>query len=455
MNKPPLLKLAFFRHRGTGAGKHGPAALLSSPAERLRRQTLLALVAATAVLGVVAGLAVRADTPTDYFVYYLAGVRLAAGASPYMVPLTAWDALAQAQGVRHFTSPYRYPPYTAALVRLLLPLGPGDSLLTWEIASVLAAVAGAWIIGRALGGGWRIWVAAAAIVCFGPVYHTLLDGQVNAFVFLALAVAFWGLVNRRDVPLGLGIAVGAALKLTPLALLLLLVWRRRWRAVGIALGGLALLTVAVLPVSGTAVFRDYAANAVALTAPLRVVVSPQNQSFTGVLGRLLLDRTTSVQTPAVRSTRTAALAFAAALAVASAVALWPVRRRRGRPGDGRERPPSRPPDASLPPRYLPEAWAFSAIVAATLLVGPFTWYHQFIFLLVPLLLAVEQLVAGRHWRVLALVGAVVVLVNLNETLYVVALGWIHTTGVWRALSFPFLLALGLWAYSCVRVRRLQ
>jgi hypothetical protein len=470
------------RNAARSAQSNQAVGSLLVPAASRRRLGVLSLAAATCILGIVAALAVRANTPTDYFVYYLAGLRLAEGATPYNVPLAVWDALAHGSGVTHFTSPYRYPPFTAVLVRFLLPLGPGGSLLAWELASVAAVVGGAWVIGHALGGGWRTWVAAAAAVCFGPVYHTLLDGQVNAFVFLALAVAFWGLVRNRDLPLGLGIAVGTALKLTPLALIALLLWRRRWRAAGVAVAGIVVISAAVLPVAGTHAFKDYFRDAVALTAPQRVVVSPLNQSFTGVLGRFLVSGTTSAQTPRVRATRDAALAFALALAAASAAALWPAawRRRhsRGRPAsaapsglraeplqavdnpDEHASAPGGKPNTSaqgrrVPARRLADAWAFSAIVAATLVVGPFTWYHQFMLLLIPLLLALEELVTRRRWRVIALFGALIVLVNIDGTLYVVAREWIRVTGVYRGLSFPFLLAMGLWLYSCVRTWRLQ
>lgn len=61
------------------------------------------------------------------------------------------------------------------------------------------------------------------------MYHTLIDGQVNGLVFLSLAVAFLGVSRGCDLPAGAGIAVAAALKLTPVALLVYLAWRRRWR----------------------------------------------------------------------------------------------------------------------------------------------------------------------------------------------------------------------------------
>jgi len=91
-------------------------------------------------------------------------------------------------------------------------------------------IGGALLLGRTLGGGWRTPVSLLTLLVFMPAYHTLQVGQVNAFVFAALAVALWGLVRHRDWALGIGVAVGAALKITPLALLVYLLWQQRWRA---------------------------------------------------------------------------------------------------------------------------------------------------------------------------------------------------------------------------------
>ena len=107
-------------------------------------------------------------------------------------------------------------------------------MITWVVADAAALMAGAVLVGLALGGGRRVALAVATLALFGPAYHTIFDGQVNGLAFLGLAVAFWGLARGRDGVAGAGVAAAAALKLTPLALLAYFAWRRRWRAVAVA-----------------------------------------------------------------------------------------------------------------------------------------------------------------------------------------------------------------------------
>jgi hypothetical protein len=196
----------------------------------------------------------------DFAVYYLSGQLYAQHGSPYTVTRAEWDRLAAADGITHYAWPYRYPPHTAALVRLLVPLGARGAEVVWGIGSVLALIGGPLLLGRTLGGGWRTPVALLVLLFF-----TLQVGQVNAFVFAALVAALWGLMRRRDWALGAGVAVGAALKITPLALLVYLVWQRRWRATLAAVASLACLSLVLLPITGIHTYAEYASSAFAFT----------------------------------------------------------------------------------------------------------------------------------------------------------------------------------------------
>jgi len=88
-------------------------------------------------------------------VYYMAGHLMAQGQSPYLVTQSAWERLAAELHIAHYTQPYRYPPYTAVIGRLLGPLGERRAEVVWEIAGALCFVAGAWLVGLAIRGGWR------------------------------------------------------------------------------------------------------------------------------------------------------------------------------------------------------------------------------------------------------------------------------------------------------------
>jgi hypothetical protein len=94
---------------------------------------------------------------------------------------------------------------------------------------------------------------------------------------------------------------------------------------------------------------------------------------------------------------------------------------------------------------------FGLIVAALQLIPPFTWYHQLVLLLIPLLIAAERLWAARRWGWLGLLAMLFILTDLH------GLAW-HSVEKWPLLtSFPFLLGLTLWgilAWLIVREKRL-
>ena len=403
-----------------------------------------ALVVALAVLLVLlAALAawltiiVTTDSPLDFYVYYMAGELLHRGQSPYVISVAAWRTLASELHVSHFSWPYRYPPFTAALGRVLLPLGPHGAMIVWETVNAIGFVAGAWLVGLALGGGWRLVLALGTTLFCGPVYHTLLDGQVNGLAFAFLALAFWGVMRRRAAAGGVGVAAAAALKLTPIALVAYFFWRRRWRTALASLAALAAMVVLFLPLVSLHGFGDYMAHAFLLTDPERINLSPQNQSLTAVVGRLLLPQTTWASTGRAETVHMAAIGFAVALAVATAVVLWP-RRRAARAG---------------PAAAEVEGLGFGMVIAASLVVGPFTYYHQFAWLLIPLLLIADRLIRARRWLPLALLGVLLAAVDANELLWKLFQIAMLDSGVWRLLSAPFLFAMVIWATCAVMVVR--
>jgi hypothetical protein len=380
---------------------------LSWPAARSRPLTAL-LVAALVILysGWLAYVVV-ADRPLDFYVYYMAAETFARGGNAYTISDTEWDALASDLGITNYTRPYRYPPHAAALLTLLRPLGPRGAMVVWVTANAVAMLGGAWLLGRALGGRWPP-ASFAALLLFVPPLATLLAGQINGLLFLSLAWALWGLVHRREGALGAGLALGAAFKVIPLALIFYLFWRRRWQAGMIAIGVLLVLTLACLPVVGWQGLVDYGRSAIILGSPDMVHATPTNQTFTAVLGRAIPDQ------PSVALTVGRWLGLL--LVIATVILCWPT-------GDAA--------------RLMP--LEFGLIVTALQLVPPFTWYHQLVLLLIPLLLVADRLWVAGEWRWLGLLAALFVLTDLH------GLAW-HSMQRWPWLTFfPFLLGLTLWA----------
>ena len=406
---------------------------------RTRAVTSAALLTVCLAFGLWLRWPARWNSPVDFYVYYTAGALARAGHSFYAISTPEWIRAAHALGVVHITWPYRYPPYTAALVSLLVPLGPRAAMIVWGAANAAAMVAGAVVLGVALGGRWRVPLALAVLLFFGPAYHTLFDGQVNGLVFLSLAAAFWGLARGRDLPAGAGIAFAAALKLTPVALLAYLAWRRRWRALCVAVAILAVLAALTLPVTGAAAWGQYAQRAYALTDPQHVNPSGANQSATGVLGRLLLPSAAKADSAGTTHTvQLLARVFAAALLAATAFVTWPRRR------TGSEAPEQRVATDD-------ELLGFGMVVAATLVIGSFTWYHQFTWLLIPLLLIACRLIDARRWWLVGALGAVVLGIDANELLWTRLHHLVIASGLYRGLSLPFAAAIVAWAMAAAMI----
>jgi hypothetical protein len=397
-----------------------PFARIKAISERAgpRRLAVWALVVLALLYAGWLAYVITADRPLDFYVYYMAAETFARGGSAYSISDAEWDALAADLGITNYTRPYRYPPHIAALLTLFRPLGPHGAMVVWVIANAAAMVAGAWLLGRALGGRW-VPVSLAGLGLFVPPLATLLAGQVNGLLFISLAWALWGLVRRRDAALGLGLALGAALKVIPLALVLYLFWRRRWRAGLVAVGALVILTLACVPVVGWQGLADYAQSAVFLGRPDTVYATPTNQTFTAVLGRAF---------PAASDTALSGGRWLGLLMViATAFLCWPT-------GNAA--------------RTMP--LEFGLIVVALQLIPPFTWYHQLVLLLLPMMIVAERLWAERRWSGLGGLVALFCLTDLH------GLGW-HYVEKWPwATSFPFLLGIALWglaAWLLVREKR--
>lgn len=380
---------------------------------------VIAALAATALLTSWAIWVSVAWQPIDFRVYYLAAEVWSHGGSPYAMSRADWFAYGHHIGLQHFVWPYRYPPYTAAALRPFVSFGEPVVRVAWLAASVAATVTAAWLTARALGGRKMYLAAFLLLLGFTPAYDTLLVGQINGFLLLSLAVALWAMTTRRERALGVSLAVGTALKLVPAALIVYLVARRRWRAALWFALGLAVLTLVAMPLVGVRAFVDYAHWAIVLVRPESVMNGPTNVTFVGAMGRLLPH--------SLDLARALGRGLAAASVLITVVACWP---RRGKPHD--------------------DALAFATIVAIMPLLPPFTWFHQLLLVLLPVLVIGQRLWRARRRWELILIAALLVATD--------AMWFAMNPGYWWGLrlpehyyrlSFPTLLCAAVWAL-CAR-----
>jgi hypothetical protein len=186
----------------------------------------------------------------DWTLFYAQAMALRDGAGPgiydqavidrYLQPLMAYYS-GPAASLDGWPQPY--PPYfAAALAPLTLPPAPLAFAL-WLALSVAAAVFLAYRVRQFLP-ELGAFGAAAAVLASIPVAWGLFMGQPMVLLAVAVSEMFLSFRAGRDVRAGLWLS---ALFFKPQYVVLfgvLILWKRRWRAVaGAAMGGLALLAL--------------------------------------------------------------------------------------------------------------------------------------------------------------------------------------------------------------------
>jgi hypothetical protein len=376
------------------------------------------------------GYVVSRDKPLDFYVYYLAAAAFLRGQNAYEISDPAWDDLAAEMGITNYTRPYRYPPLTAELVAPLTFLSPRVAAALWLALSAVAAIAAAWCLALALDTPYRWPLALGGLLLFVPPLTTLHAGQVNLLLLASLTLALWAFARRRLVWVGIALALGASLKVIPLALVGYLLWRQQWRAVLAGVIGVVLLLLLALPLVGWDGMVSYGQKAVLLGEPGRLFPQPTNQTFNGFFARLLTKHAEGwavADNPGLAYT----LAQVAALflVLATVAVCWPV-------GDVRH--------------YF--QLEFALIVTALQLIPPFTWYHQLVLLFIPFVVLTREALHARglRWMLVPLALGYVV-TDLHGLL------WHHLEGLTLLQSTPFYTMLMLWgmlAWLIVRRKRL-
>lgn len=374
------------------------------------------LVAALIVLytGWIGYVMVR-DKPCDFYLYYLAAYGFFRGEDVYGE--VDWARLAQERHVTNYAPPYRYPPLTAQLVWPLTRLPARWAALVWLIASAVAFIASAWLLGRSSRAPFGAPLALGLLLFFVPPLTTLHAGQVNGFLLLALAFAFYAFSRQRPVWVGIGVAIGALLKLVPMAHLCYLIWRRLWRAALTAVIVVLLLLGSALPLVGQAGFSSYAQNFFTLGAAGNLVSSGASQSLSSFFARLLVaqsGRWALADTPYLARW----LGWGASLVIilATMALCWP----RGDPS-----------------RLF--ALEFALVTTAVSLVTPYVWYHQLAVLLIPFFVLAERAlsVPRLRWMLIPLAAGY----GLTD---VHGLMWHHLEFNPLLVSMPFYTTLMLW-----------
>jgi alpha-1,2-mannosyltransferase len=336
---------------------------------------LLVFVTANFIYGAVL---TRLDPPSknDFTSYYVAAQTLRRGAPEalyYPEPVGSllaqaseqhpWIDVARASGVEN-PNYYLYPPLFALAVLPLAWLSYPAAFSLWLLANVAFLAASLWLL---LGGRQRVnllGLSACVLLAgaFYPVWHHLKIGQSSLLLLLLLSATLALLRRGKDLPAGLLLSGAILLKLTPAILILLLVVRRRWRAVWGAIGGVVGLSALSAILTGWQAQVTYFTRMVPLLSAGTAFYP--NQSLNGFITRVLgagayrlADLSAELWVPRIGAT-------IAAVALLAVTALFLLRRA----SDARE-------------ESLEDG--FAGLVLLSLLVSPISWEHHYVLALLP------------------------------------------------------------------------
>jgi Glycosyltransferase family 87 len=305
----------------------------------------------------VAALAVRVfqisqavETPfwgVDFAAYSQAASALVADHSPYTADQLAGPYMPTVSGL------YLYPPLLSALVMPMTALPGPVARGAWSLLGAIAFVAVGVLVAQTEGLGQSrrsLGLLVLAGLVFPPVYIDEVLGNLNLWLFALLGLAWLGHRSDRPVVLGVAIAAATLLKVFPVLLLVWLIGRREWRALGWSAIGAAAMVAIALPVTGIQPWLDY--PRVILNAAAGVVAAVPT------IGDLL---TTMIGTGAARLV----VLMGGIVVVYGTARRWP---------------------ANL---------SYGMAIAVAVLTVPILWNHYLVLMLLPLLLVAAH--ARPRW----------------------------------------------------------
>jgi hypothetical protein len=196
----------------------------------------------------------------DFWHLYCGGLALRQEVSPYdgeQLRIVAAEA-----GIPRL-NPFVYLPFTGIMMIPFTFFPPQNGLLVWFFLNHILFFGALAFLAAAVGKESR-WMTASLLFFLGAVFfpltRTLTAGQLNLVLLFLLAAAVYFLHRRWDFAGGLFIGLATMVKVSPGFLVLFLIWKRRWRAVGASLVGIVALFVISMvilgPGYGFSVHRD-------------------------------------------------------------------------------------------------------------------------------------------------------------------------------------------------------
>jgi hypothetical protein len=173
---------------------------------------------------------VAAGVTGDFYAYVIAAYGFAHGKDMYVASLHSYDLIASALGIRSYGGTYVYPPLTAIFVwpLTLLPLDVGATI--WVFSNGIASLIASVLLSSYAESKWQRRLVLISLIGFFPVLETMFWGQVNGLVLLFTAAGLYFWRERKETLGGVMLDSGLWLKPMAIALVALVLWRKRWKA---------------------------------------------------------------------------------------------------------------------------------------------------------------------------------------------------------------------------------
>lgn len=299
-------------------------------------------------------------------------------------------------------NPYVYPPFFAIV---LIPISSLSYDAAWQLFSGLShlayfiSIACVVKIVRANLEEHFLWwgILFALSGIFYPLFKTYSAGQMNTIMLMIIAAGLYCLMDKKDISAGIFLGFGAAIKITPVFLLIFCVWKKRYHAAiaGLIVIGLTVcVSLSMLPLEVHGDFLTFVMDmgyGKSTWSNLRELygftsqsyhVDPFNQAPSAMWYRLFTTTETSGGTiRAVAEFPTAACMLSYATAILCvALLFW----KTDRASD----------------RFLKEEYSLWTI--GMLLIPSLLWDHYLVQLMLPIAVAIQRALADRVHGVVVL-----------------------------------------------------
>jgi hypothetical protein len=151
-------------------------------------------------------------------------------------------------------NPFPHPPFILPLLFGLAHLGYVPAFVIWSLLMIGLFMLGCLMLVRLVpeAQGMDRWILILGSALFFPAFFSFINGQDSAILFVGAVLWFTGLLQRRDLSSGLGLALTTIRPQVALALALPFIFRHRkvWWWFCLGAGCLALLSLVLLGKAG-------------------------------------------------------------------------------------------------------------------------------------------------------------------------------------------------------------